>query len=138
MSRSKRGLVERIVDGSFRPVRHAHLLMNDDVLPEMPPAKFEHPARHAAWLELRSLQIGYRGWTDDGELDIAFEYLTMFAQMVRYLHGNRRPKHYDWDAENFCLDRVDELTGGAATAAGLGNDVPPEVLGRRRVRAQAS
>lgn len=89
--RRKVELVERVVDGSFRPVRHAELL-RASTLPEEPPPPLNRGAtRSSVWLWLRHLQEWYVWASDRGDLDEATSTLHDFALLVRFAHGGRRP-----------------------------------------------
>jgi hypothetical protein len=59
MGRRRKSLVERVMEGSFRPRHHAELLA-DDLLAAQPPEGVSKKAA-AAWRALRHAQLDYHG-----------------------------------------------------------------------------
>lgn len=109
MGRPELSLLERVVDGSFRPVRYAQLLRTGDLLPEAPPPPLDRGAtQRSVWAWLRHLQTWYRDTYERANLDDASETLNDFALLVRYLHDGRRPAWFTAELERRFEDGIED------------------------------
>ena len=124
--RPRKTLLERVLEGSFRPVRYGELLAGE-LLPEEPPFAGDMPADGSRarppteeygrliWEALRDWQSWYQlhtenyeqepnSFDEDNMRDIAEE----FSWLVHHLHGGRRPRWFTERLEHIGYD-VDYL-----------------------------
>jgi hypothetical protein len=84
--RPAKTLLERVLDNSFRRDRYAPLL-EAELLPNEPP----EGADAKVWVELRRLQLEFRSCGAKGYEKLTESTAAEFEELVRYLHGAKRP-----------------------------------------------
>jgi hypothetical protein len=91
VSRPTKTLLERVLENSFRPGRHGHLLAGE-LLPAEPPRGFRTARKRHVWARLREWQAG---WQRERKPSVRAQAASDFSAMVKHLHGGGEPDWFD-------------------------------------------